>query len=141
VQGLAARNSSNVDGETVAVRPVPADEALAELRAAQAYVTPSGGHGLVSRDGSRRLDLDVGRTRLGNQIVTVEQTNARFVAYDGERALERRGEAKSDLDRLGIEVLRDPTARVPPIRRAQRPSKASFERDLHVRETVVTLGL
>jgi hypothetical protein len=133
MQRLATRNPSHTDLE--AVIPDPTDVALAEVRAPVANVALARRLGVGDPDGLRRLDSDGCRSCLGDEGVAVEEEDTPVVAFDRQRAIERRWQSKRHLDLGGVDERGETAARVASVRRRERPSIAPWQDDLHVPET------
>ena len=121
------------------VIPKPADVALAEVRAPVANVALACRIGVFDGDRRRRIDLDGRRPRLRDERVAVEEDRPSALVLDGERAIERRWQAQRDLDLVGVDEGREPSARIAAVRRRQRSPIAPRQDDLHA-GTLVRLG-
>ena len=132
MQRLAARDWADVDLE--AVLADAADEALAEVRARSPDMRSRALPPQPRPRPERALDVERRGSRLGHEHVAVEQSDAVAVALDRERPLEGRGQAKGDLDLVGVDERREPAARVAAVRRRERATKAARER-ICTRET------
>ena len=96
------------------------------LRKRTAEIGRRRAHGLVVRDGLRRLDVDAGAARLGDKLVAVPEPPA----VEGKPPVERRRHAKRDLGRIADEI-RDHAAGIASVPRVTRPPEAFGDHNLH----------
>ena len=122
------RDRSDVDAETV-LRTDAAAEALGEVLAAEMDM---GGGSLLclgERRRRRRLERRALRPGLGDERLAVEQAYETVLADDGERPVERRGQAKRHLRRSG-DVSSEHPRRVAAVPRLSGTAVAAIDHDV-----------
>jgi len=82
-------------------------------------------------DGSRSVERERRGTRLGHEVVPVEESDGLTVALYRQGPFERRRQAEGHLDLRGVDEGREPPAGVASVGGGERPSEAIRERDLH----------
>jgi len=142
MERLATGNRAGVDSEAVSLFANPTDEALAEDLASDPYVSSDRRLGIRERNGSRRICLDGRWTRFRHNRFCVEKDRRVFIASDVKRSVEGRGQAKGDLDLLGVDERCQAPARAPTVRRGEWATEAMWKGDLHrPSDSRVRLGL
>ena len=135
MERLAADDRSDPDSESVALRAVATDKALAKVGAAAPHMTLPSSFRLLERDRRRRIDSNTRSAGLCDHRGAVEQANSIIHAPHLERTLERWRYAEGHLNGCLGHMSRESTADIAPVCRVQRPSIPARQGDLHRRET------
>ncbi len=115
---VGPRHRPDVDAETVC-RPDAAAEALGEALAAEMDMRGRSLLCLGERRRRRRVERRTRGPGLGDERLAVEQAHETVLADDGERPVERRGQAKRHLGRP-VDERSEPARRVAPVPRLDR---------------------
>ena len=141
VERLAAGDGTCVDRQVVTLRSLAAAEALPEQLVTDSDVTGLGCDGILPRHRRRNLEVESRRSRLGDEIVTGQQERPSVLVPDVELSVERRREAKRDLDDVRVDLHREQTGGVAAVPRVQRPAVAPRDRERRGHDVGVRIAL